>query len=134
MQADTLALAIALDRDPGVDLLIVASSLEAYLHEPIARVCPLQCVLLDRASDDHETAVRAFDADVFFADNHIPKYLAGRKMVYFWHGVPLKIRPRRDIRSFQKHCKRLVGKVPGPTTDSSPSVMTRWILTIASRP
>lgn len=114
LQADTLALAIALDRDPEVELLVVAASLDAYRNEPIARFCPLGCRMLDRGCDDHESAVRAFKADVFFADNHMPKYLAGDKMVFFWHGVPLKIRPRRDIRSFHKNSKRLVGTTTQP--------------------
>lgn len=113
-QADTLALAIALDRDPEIELLVVAASLDAYLNEPIARFSPLSCTLLDRSKDDHETEVRAFDADVFFADNHIPKYPAGKKMIYHWHGVPLKIRPHRDILSFRQHCKRLVGSISRP--------------------
>lgn len=116
LQADTLALAIALDRDPEVELLVVAASLDAYRNEPIARFCPLSCRLLDRSRDDPEAIVRAFDADVFFADNHIPKFLAGRKMVFFWHGVPLKIRPRRDIRSFHKNSKRLVGTTTKPNS------------------
>ncbi|MDH3632697.1 MAG: hypothetical protein OER98_16370 [Gammaproteobacteria bacterium] len=114
LQADTLAMAIALDREPEVELLVVAASLAAYQHEPIARFCPLTCQLLDRSRDDHEKTVRAFDADVFFADNHIPKYLVGRKMVYFWHGLPLKIRPPRDIRSFRRLSTRLVGNISQP--------------------
>lgn len=114
LQADSLALAIVLDRDPEVELLIVAAELEAYRHEPIARVRPLGCRLLDRSGADVEAVVRDFDADIFLADNHIPKFLAGRKMVMHWHGVPLKIRPRRDIRSFHKRSRRLVGKVTRP--------------------
>lgn len=110
LQADTLALAIALDRDPDVELLIVSANLAAYLSEPIARYCPLSCVLLDRIKDDHEPQVRAFNADIFLADNHLPKYLAGQRLVFFWHGLPLKVQPRRDIKSFQRRCKRLVGK------------------------
>ncbi len=114
LQADTLALAIALDRDPEIELLVVAANLDAYRLEPIAQFCPLSCRLLDREKDGHEAIVRAFDADVFILDNHIPRYLAGRKMVYFWHGVPLKIRPSRDIRSFHRYSTRLVGKTTRP--------------------
>ena len=114
LQADTLALAIALDRDPEVELLVVAANLASYRDEPIARSCPLSCRLLDRNHDDHEAAVRDFDADVFFADNHIPKYPVGKKMVYFWHGVPQKIRPPRDIKSFHKNSRRLVGSTKKP--------------------
>lgn len=110
LQADTLALALALDRDPEVSLMVVAASLDAYLEEPVARFCPLKCRLLDRSSGDVEAEVRAFNADVFFADNHLPKYRVGEKLVFFWHGLPLKIQPRRDIRSFNRRCKRLIGK------------------------
>ena len=114
LQADTLALALALDRDPEVELLIVAANLAAYRDEPIAKFCPLNCTILDRDKDDHETVVKRFDADVFFVDNHFPKYLAGRKLVFFWHGLPLKIRPRRDIQSVHRNCNRLVGKITRP--------------------
>ena len=114
LQADTLALAIALDRDPDVDLLIVAANLHAFTSEPIARFVNLQCPMIDRSDENQESIVRAFNADVFLADNHIPKFLAGERMVFFWHGLPLKIQPRRDIRSFHRHCKRLVGKVTKP--------------------
>jgi len=113
-QADTLALAIAMDRDPDIELLVVAPGLDAYLDEPIARFAPLDCRLLERYGEGTEAAIRAFDADVFVADNHIPKFLAGRKFLYHWHGVPLKIRPRRDIQSFHRHCNRLVGKPTRP--------------------
>lgn len=114
LQADTLALAIALDRDPEVELLVVAANLAAYQSEPIARFRPLTCTLLDRSRDDHETAARAFDADVCLVDNHLPKYPAGKKLVFFWHGLPLKAYARREIRSFQRHCNRLVGKTSVP--------------------
>jgi len=114
LQADTLALALALNKDPEVELLVVAANLSAYRLEPIARFCPLNCELLDRSDDNHDVAVRAFDADIFFADNHLPKYLVGKRLVYFWHGLPLKIRPRRDIKSVLRHFRRLIGKPNKP--------------------
>lgn len=109
LQADTLALAIALDADAEVELLIVAANLAAYLSEPVAIHCPFNCELIDRAEVGHEARVEAFKADIFIADNHLPKYLVGERLVFFWHGLPLKIQPRRDTRSFHRHCERLVG-------------------------
>ena len=116
LQADTLALAIALDRDPGVDLLVVASNLDAYRDEPIARHCPLQCPLLERSAPGVQERVLAFGADIVVADNHIPRFAAGRKLVYHWHGLPLKARPRRDIRGFHRYCRRLVGDTTRPNS------------------
>jgi hypothetical protein len=111
LQADTLALALALNADPEIELLVVAANLAAYRSEPIAIHCPLDCALIDRSEVGHEARVMAFNADIFIADNHLPKYLVGERLVFLWHGLPLKIQPNRDIRSFHRRCKRLVGSV-----------------------
>ncbi|MEM7209225.1 MAG: hypothetical protein AAF434_15485 [Pseudomonadota bacterium] len=114
LQADTLALALALDRDPEVELMIVAANLNAYRNEPVARLCPLSCELIDRHDDAHEKQVVAFGADIVIADNHLPKFKAGQRLVFLWHGLPLKTQPKRDIKSFHRRTRRLVGDARRP--------------------
>jgi hypothetical protein len=113
-QADTLALAVELDRDPEVNLLIVCANPDAYRSEPIAKALPFSCPMLDRMGNGTEKLVHDFNADLFIADNHLPKYLVGKKMVFLWHGLPLKIQPKRDIKAFHRYCKRLIGDITKP--------------------
>lgn len=113
-QADTLALAIALDKDPEVELLVVTKNKASYLSEPIAKFAPLSCPIIDRDLEDHEDAVRKFNPDVLFADNHLPKYYTGFKLVYHWHGLTLKIQSRKDKKSFFKQAQKLVGSIKKP--------------------
>ena len=110
-QADTLALALALDQDPSVELLVVTKNRAAIVSEPIFRVRPVQSTILDRDLDDYESVVRKFQADIVFADNHLPDFPVPNKFLYHWHGLPLKIRPAKDLRAFHRHVERLIGSV-----------------------
>jgi hypothetical protein len=113
-QADTLALALALDQDPAVDLLVVTKNKSSIVSEPILRFRPLNCVILDRDTDNYETAVKKFSPDIVFADNHLPPFEVSGKLLYHWHGLPLKIRPAKDLRAFHRHVGRLIGSVKKP--------------------
>ena len=110
-QADTIALALALDRDPSVELLVVTKNKPAIVSEPIFRVRPLECTILDRDLDNYEPVVKKFQADIVFADNHLPEFPISNKFLYHWHGLPLKIRPAKDLRAFHRHVSRLIGSV-----------------------
>jgi len=115
-QADTLALAIAFDQDPSIELVVVTNNKAAFVSEPIFRVKPLSCVILDRDIDDYESVVKKFRPDIVYADNHIPPFSIPKNFLYHWHGLPLKIRPAKDLRAFHRRASRLIGdtKKPNP--------------------
>ena len=113
-QADTLALALALDQDPEIELLVLTKNKAALVEEPVSKFRPLQCELLDRDLDDCEAVAKEFKPDVVFADNHVPSFPIPHKFLYHWHGLPLKIRPAKDLRSYHRQVERQVGSVKKP--------------------
>ena len=113
-QADILSLTLSLDQDPDIDVLVVTKFKRGYLDEPIARALPLSCPIFDRDEDSFLKVARKFDADVVVTDNHVPKKKLGKRLLYCWHGIGWRDRPRSDLRQFYKAVGRLVGKVSVP--------------------
>ncbi len=116
LQADTLALAMAFDQDPSIELIVVTNNKTAFVSEPIFKFRPLNCVILDRENDNCESVVQKFLPDIVFADNHIPPFSIPKNFLYHWHGLPLKTRPAKDLRAFHRRVSRLIGdtKKPNP--------------------
>jgi hypothetical protein len=116
LQADTLALAIAMDEDPEIELIIVTKGKDAIVSEPIFKFNPLNCQILDRDLDHYELIIKSFSPDIVYADNHIPPFSVPDKFLYHWHGLPLKIRPAKDLRAFHRHASRLIGQTKKPNS------------------
>jgi hypothetical protein len=114
LQADTLALAIAMDKDPAIELIIVTKGKDAIVSEPIFKFIPLGCQILDRKLDDYASAIKGFNPDIVYADNHLPTFSVPDKFLYHWHGLPLKIRPAKDLKAFHRHTNRLIGNTKKP--------------------
>ncbi len=116
LQADTLALTIALDEDPTIDLMVVTKNRNALTSEPIFQFKPLSCDIFDRDQDDYIPSIKKFGPDIVYADNHIPSFDIPGKLLYHWHGLPLKIRPAKDLRAFHRHSSRLIGSTKKPNS------------------
>ena len=112
LQADILALALYLDRDPGTDLLIVAPRPQNYLEQPIAEVSPFRCPIISRSDPDLREKVLDFGADAFVADNRFPSFIAAPRVCAMWHGLGFKARGSRDIVDFRKKVREATGIDP----------------------
>ena len=112
LQADILALALALDRHPGTELLIAADGLAEWRREPIARVRPLRAAMLEREDRGTRAAAEAFGADVVVCDNHFPEFAAAPRLCFLWHGLGWKATPPRDVEERLRHIARLTGQDP----------------------
>jgi hypothetical protein len=59
LQADILSLALSLDQCDGIELMVVAEGLSAYLRQPIAAVRPTRAAMHDRSGRDTRRAPTA---------------------------------------------------------------------------
>lgn len=112
LQADILALALYLDAQPDVSLLVVAQGAEALRREPIWRVRPLRSALLERDDSATVKAARAFRPDVTVFDNHAPPEPFSPKLCGTWHGPGWKAPSAQDMRDYCKRVARLTGRDP----------------------
>ena len=110
LQADILALALCLDQHPEHELL--ASNLDAYLAEPIAKVRPLQSKVIDRLKADVEGEVALFKPDVTVIDNHFPGFKCSTHIVKMWYGLGWKAPSKKALSSYYKDVRRLTGLGP----------------------
>ncbi|MBP9201281.1 MAG: hypothetical protein KBF47_14825, partial [Gemmatimonadales bacterium] len=112
LQADILALALALDARADTELLIAADGLAAWRGEPLARARPLGAPMLERKDAATRAAVEAFRADVVVCDNHFPEFAAAPRVCFLWHGLGWKSTPPTDVAERLRHVARLTGQDP----------------------
>ena len=112
LQADILALALALDARADTELLIAADGLAAWRTEPIGRVRQLRAPMLERKDGGTRAAVEAFRADVVVCDNHFPEFPAAPRVCFLWHGLGWKSTPPTDVAERLRHVARLTGQDP----------------------
>ncbi len=112
LQADILALALALDARPATELLIAADGLAEWRAEPMARVRPLRARMVDRTDPGTRAVVEAFRPAVVVCDNHFPEFPAAPRVCFLWHGLGWKATPAKDIAVRLGHVERLTGQNP----------------------
>lgn len=115
LQTDILCLTHALDSCDEVDLLVVTPYVKIFLNQPIQKVKPLRCRILDRRRWFTLFKVRLFRPHLVIIDDLLPAYPLGAKILYLWHGLGMwKVKPRGEIAGFTHKVERYVGDVTQP--------------------
>ncbi|MBN2527928.1 MAG: CDP-glycerol glycerophosphotransferase family protein [Deltaproteobacteria bacterium] len=109
-QADILALARYMCRDARFEPLVVLQDKEAFLKEPIQKLLPVTCPMLERDDKDTLKQIKAFHPHVTVVDNHFPPKKLSQKLFVLWHGFGWK--GPNDVPEFatiHKSIKKLTG-------------------------
>ncbi len=113
LQADILALSLALDKHPDHQVLIAATNKDAYLTQAMAHFRPFKSQLIERdESEKTQKIVKDFRPDVTIVDNHFPKFSTSKKICNMWHGIGWKARGKKDNEEYHKRVTNLTGRGP----------------------
>lgn len=108
-QFDIMAFASYLDQAPGVELLVVARKLAAFLAQPFARVRPFSATLLDWDDPSVPERIRKFSADVAIMDNRLPPIGSAPRLVNIGHGLGWKNVGSTDLWIYHQGQTRFTG-------------------------
>lgn len=109
-QADVLALARYMGADERFEPLVVLDDKAGFLRQPVHRLLPLSCELLDKDCGATMRRARDFGARVTIVDNQFPKRKLSPKLFVLWHGFGWK--GPNDVKEFarkHRHIRRLSG-------------------------
>ena len=104
-QADVLALARYMCKDERFEPLVVVEDRAGFLLQPIQKLLPVSCQLLEKNAPDTIPRVRDFAPHVTIVDNQFPKKKLSPKLFVLWHGFGWK--GPNDIREFSRIHKRI---------------------------
>ncbi|HTV20281.1 MAG TPA: hypothetical protein VMG12_16465 [Polyangiaceae bacterium] len=107
-QADNQALAVALCREPGVEVVVALDDPDRYRSEPVWDVLPFGGRLLDRRAASTLDAIEAFAPDCLIVDNHLPKRRLAPRLYVLWHGYGWRV---DDLSTMKKELVKLIGPV-----------------------
>ena len=110
-QADILSLARFMCQDNRFEPLVVVEDKKAFLEEPIQKLLPVTCPMLDRDDRDTLRQIKAFRPTVSIVDNHFPPRKLSPYLFVLWHGFGWK--GPNDIPEFStihKAIKKLTGQ------------------------
>lgn len=103
--------------------LVVLDGRQAYLTEPIQRLAPAGCRMLDRADPQTARQIEAFAPAVLVVDNHYPKTRIAPGLVNVWHGFGWRgPEDREAFASLYREVSKQVGSPPSESND-----YFRWI-------
>ena len=113
LQANVFSLAHHLCRLPQFEVVLAVPGLHAYLKEPINRLYPLTCPLIERDDRRATDSLKRFGADVTVVDNHYPPERLSPLLVNVWHGFGWRgPEGRAQFKDVYRSIKRLTGVAP----------------------
>ena len=123
LQANVFSLAHHLCRLPQFEVVLAVPGLHAYLKEPINRLYPLTCPLIERDDRRATDSLKRFGADVTVVDNHYPPERLSPLLVNVWHGFGWRgPEGRAQFKDVYRSIKRLTGVAP-----DTPNPAFMWI-------
>jgi hypothetical protein len=123
LQANVFSLAQHLSASPQFKVVVAALNVKQYLLEPINRLYPLQCQILDRSDRNTLKYLRRFQADVTVVDNHYPPEPLSPLLANVWHGFGWRgPEDKSQFKEIYRSIKRLTGLPP-----DRPNPALMWI-------
>ena len=123
LQANVFSLAHYLSASPRFEVVVAAVNVSHYQKEPINRLYPLPCRLLERDDKNTLKFLERFQADVTVVDNHYPPAPLSRLLVNVWHGFGWRgPEDKSQFKEVYRSIRRVTGRTPG---EPNPALM--WI-------
>ena len=109
-QADILTLTRFLIADERFEVLVAIEDPDLFRDEPIQKLLPIRCQLVDRAQKASIKIIKSFKPHLTIVDNHFPPSRLSPALFVLWHGFGWKgPNDRKEFAQVYKAIKKLTG-------------------------